>query len=60
MEEIHKGVNPDVIRPKALQLRLDLEVQMEALLTDTQKKQLKVMLGPLVDTSVLYGGVSSR
>ena len=60
MEEIHKGANPDVMRPKALQLRLDLEVQLEALLTDTQKKQWKVMLGPLVDPSVLYGGVSSR
>ena len=60
MEEIHKGANPDEIRPKALQLRLDLEVQLEALLTDAQKTKWKEMLGQPVDPSVLYGGVSSR
>ena len=60
MEEIHKGANPDKIRPKALQLRLDLEVQLESLLTDAQKNKWKEMLGQPVDPSVLYGGVSSR
>ena len=57
MEEVHKGVNPDEIRPKALQLRLDLEVQLETLLTDAQKKQWKEMLGQPVDLSVIYGGL---
>ncbi|MCX6898608.1 MAG: hypothetical protein NT105_07910 [Verrucomicrobia bacterium] len=60
MEEIHKGANPDEIRPKALQLRLDLEAKLETLLTDAQKKQWKEMLGKPVDLSVIYGGVSSR
>jgi len=57
MEEIHKGANPDVIRPKAYQLRLDLEVQLEALLTDAQKKQWKEMLGAPVAPGVIYGGL---
>jgi len=57
MAEIHKGANPDSIRPKALQLRLDLEVKLETLLTDTQKKQWKEMLGQPVDLSVIYGGL---
>jgi len=57
MEEIHKGANPNEIRPKALQLRLDLEVQLEALLTDAQKKQWKEMQGQPVNLSVIYGGL---
>jgi hypothetical protein len=57
MAEIHKGANPDVIRPKAFQLRLDLEAQLEALLTDAQKKQWKEMLGEPVDPGVIYGGL---
>ena len=57
MEEIHKGANPETIRPKAFQLRLDLEVQLEALLTDAQKKQWKEMLGKPVDPGVIYGGL---
>jgi hypothetical protein len=57
MEKIHNGANPDVIRPKALQLRLDLEVQLEALLTDAQKKKWKEMLGTPVDLGVIYGGL---
>jgi hypothetical protein len=57
MAEIHKGASPDVIRPKAFQLRLDLEAQLEALLTDAQKKQWKEMLGEPVDPGVLYGGL---
>jgi hypothetical protein len=60
MEEIQKGANPDEIRPKVLQLRLDLEGQLEALLTDAQKKQWKEMLGKPVDLGVLFDGVSSR
>ena len=60
MAEIHKGANPDEIRPKALQLRLDLEVQLETLLTDVQKKKWKEMRGQPVDLGVIYGGVSSR
>ena len=57
MEEIHKGANPDEIRPQVLKLRLDLEVQLEALLTDAQKKQWKEMLGKPVDLGVLFDGV---
>jgi hypothetical protein len=57
MAEIKKGANPNEIRPKAFQLRLDLEVQLEALLTDAQKKQWKEMLGQPVDPGVIYGGL---
>jgi hypothetical protein len=57
MAEIHQGANPDVIRPKAFQLRLDLEAKLEALLTDAQKKQWKAMLGQPVAPSVIYGGL---
>ena len=60
MEEIRKGANPDEIRPKALQLRLDLEFKLEALLTDAQKKQWNEMLGKPVDLGVLFDGVPSR
>ena len=51
------GANPDAIRPKAYQLRLELEAKLEALLTDAQKKQWKEMLGQPVDPSVIYGGL---
>jgi hypothetical protein len=57
MQEIRRGANPDEIRTKALQLRLDLEKKLETLLTDAQKKQWREMLGQTVDPSVLYGGV---
>jgi hypothetical protein len=57
MAELHKGANPDEIRPKALQLRLDLEVQLETLLTDAQKKKWKEMQGKPVDPGVIYGGL---
>jgi Spy/CpxP family protein refolding chaperone len=60
MAEIRKGANPDEIRPKALQLRLDLESKLEALLTDAQKKQWKEMLGGPVDLGVLFDGVPSQ
>ena len=45
MDEIRKGASPDDIRPKVLKLRLDLEVQLEALLTDAQKKQWQERVG---------------
>ena len=57
MGEIQKGANPEAIRPKAFQLRLDLEAQLEALLTDAQKKQWREMLGQPVDPGVIYGGL---
>ena len=57
MAEIHQGANPDVIRPKALQLRVDLEGKLEALLTDAQKQQWKEMLGKPVALDVIYGGL---
>ena len=60
MDEIQNGANPDEIRPKALRLRLDLEAQLEALLTDSQKKQWQEMLGKPVDLGVLFDGVSAR
>ncbi|MGO8751163.1 MAG: Spy/CpxP family protein refolding chaperone [Thermoguttaceae bacterium] len=60
MDEIRKGANPDEIRPKVLKLRLDLEGQLEALLTDAQKEQWKEMLGKPVDLGVLFDDVSSR
>ena len=57
MEAIRKGANLDEIRLKALQLRLELEAKLEALLTDAQKKQWKEMLGQPVDLGVIYGGL---
>jgi len=57
MAEIKKGASPDEIRPKAFQLRLDLEAKLETLLTDAQKKQWREMLGQAVDPSVIYGGL---
>jgi hypothetical protein len=45
MEEIQKGGNIGEIQPKVLKSRADLEGQLEALLTDAQKKQWKEMLG---------------
>ena len=57
MAAIRQGANPDEIRPKALQLRLDLEARLETLLTDAQKKQWQEMQGPPVDRSVIYGGL---
>ena len=57
MEEIHKGASPDVIRPKAFQLRVDLEAKLESLLPEAQKRQWKEMLGKPVNPGVLYGGL---
>jgi hypothetical protein len=45
LNEIQQGANPDEIRPKVLKNRADLKGQLEALLTDSQKKQWKEMLG---------------
>jgi len=60
MEQVRQGANPNEIRPRVLKLRLELEGQLEALLTDDQKKRWKDMLGEPVDLSVLFDGVSSR
>jgi hypothetical protein len=60
MDEIHKGADPDAIRPKVLRLRVDLEGQLEALLTDAQKKQWQEMLGVPVGLDVLFDGLSPR
>lgn len=57
--EIRQGADPNEIRPKVLKLRQELEVQLEALLTDAQKKQWKEMQGKPVDLSVLFDDVSA-
>jgi hypothetical protein len=46
MKEAHSGGNPEEIRPKIEQLRKDHAKQIEAVLTDDQKKQWKELLGP--------------
>jgi hypothetical protein len=60
LEEVQKGGKADEIRPKILKIRQDLQVQLEALLTDAQKKRWKEMLGKPVDLSVLFDDVSSK
>lgn len=45
IKEAHAGGNPEEIRPKVMKLRKDYESKIEALLTDSQKKQWKEMLG---------------
>jgi len=45
MDELQKNGNIAEIQPRVLKSRADLEGQMEALLTDAQKKQWKEMLG---------------
>ena len=57
MATLRKGATPDEIRPKALQLRVDLEVKLEALLTEAQKKQWKELRGKSVALDVIYGGL---
>lgn len=54
MEEIQKGGNPAEIQRKVLKMRHDLEVSLEALLTEAQKKQWTKLLGKPVDQSVLF------
>ena len=45
LKEIPAGGKPDEVRTRVLKAREDLEGQLEALLTDAQKKQWKEMLG---------------
>ena len=45
IKEAESGGNPEEIRPKAMKIRKEHEDQIEALLTDAQKKQWKEMLG---------------
>jgi Spy/CpxP family protein refolding chaperone len=45
IEEAQSGGNPEEIRPKVMKIRKEHELQIEALLTDTQKEQWKEMLG---------------
>jgi hypothetical protein len=44
-EEAESGGNPEEIRPKVMKIKKEHELQIEALLTDSQKEQWKVMLG---------------
>jgi len=60
LEEVQKGGKPDEIRPKVLKMRAELQGQLEALLTEAQKKQWKEMLGKPVELGVLFDDVSSR
>jgi hypothetical protein len=60
MGEIQNGASADALRPKILQLRLDLETKLEQLLTDPQKQQWKEMRGEPVDLSVLFDGLAGR
>jgi hypothetical protein len=46
IKEAHSGGNPEEIRPKVEQIRKDHATQIEAVLTDDQKKQWKELLGP--------------
>jgi hypothetical protein len=45
MKEAQNGANPDEIRPKAMKIRREHEGKIEALLTDSQKRRWKEMLG---------------
>jgi hypothetical protein len=49
IKEAHSGGNVEEIRPKAMTIRKEHEDQIEALLTDAQKKQWKEMLGKPLD-----------
>jgi hypothetical protein len=60
LEESQKSGKPDEIRPKILKVREDLQGQLEALLTDVQKKRSKEMLGKPVGLGVLFDDVSSK
>jgi hypothetical protein len=54
MEELQKGSTIGEVQPKVLKSRADLEAQMEALLTDVQKKQWKEMLGKPLELSDIF------
>jgi hypothetical protein len=45
IEEAQSGGNSEEIRPKVMKIRKEHELQIEALLTDTQQAQWKEMLG---------------
>ena len=46
VKQAQSGGNPDEIRPKVEQLRKDHAKKLEAVLTDSQTKQWKDLLGP--------------
>ena len=54
MEELQKGGSISEVQPKVLKSRSDLERQLEALLTDDQKKQWKEMLGKPMDLGDIF------
>jgi hypothetical protein len=49
IKQAQSGGNPAEIRPKVEELRKDHAEQLEAVLTDAQKKQWKELLGPPFD-----------
>ncbi len=49
IQEAESGGNPEEIRPKVMKIRKEHEHKIEALLTDTQKKQWSEMLGKLLN-----------
>jgi len=49
MKQAQSGGNPEEIRSKVMKVRHDHQVQIEAILTDEQKKQWKGMLGKPFD-----------
>ncbi len=49
MKEAQSGGNPQAIRSKVIQLREEHEAKMEIILSDTQRKQWKEMLGKPLD-----------
>ena len=49
VKEVQSGGKPEEIRPKIEQARKDHGKQLEAILTDAQKKQWKELLGPPFD-----------
>jgi hypothetical protein len=54
LQEAKSTGNPNAVRPKVLQIRTDLEAQLESLLTDAQKKHWKEMLGKPMDINALF------
>jgi hypothetical protein len=49
VKEVQSGGKPEESRPKIEQARKDHGKQLEAILTDAQKKQWKELLGPPFD-----------
>ena len=49
MKEAASGGNPQEIGPKIMRIRKEQETRIEAILSDTQKKQWKEMRGKLFD-----------